>query len=66
MQKKYGAEEQLQLVYKSNPDKLEIHRDKLNPIAINAIKELDAIVQKQTSMIESLLERISKLESIGV
>ena len=40
MQQKYNIEENLQIVLKNNPDKLEATQGKLIPILVQAIKDL--------------------------
>ena len=46
VQQKYNIEENLQLVLKSNPDRLEATQGKLIPLLVNAIKELTARVEE--------------------
>ena len=45
-QTEFGVEENLNLVYKSNPDKLEASYGRLIPVLVKAIQELSAKVEE--------------------
>jgi len=46
VQQKYNIEENLQLVLKTNPDRLEAGQGKLIPILVQAIKDLSKKVEE--------------------
>ena len=54
VQQKYNIEENLQLVLKTNPERLEAGQGKLIPVLVNAIKELKAQNEDLKSRIEAL------------
>jgi hypothetical protein len=53
VQEKYGVAEQLNLVLKDNPDKLEASYGKLIPVLVKAIQELTDEVEKLKAIINS-------------
>ena len=54
VQQKYNAEEYLNLVYKSNPDKLEATPANMFPAMVKAIQELSAEVDKLRATLNAL------------